>query len=68
MGEDQRGGVPVQGLPDYLPGVDRGVVDGAAEQLLEGQHPVPVVQENAAEDLVGPVPEPGQQEVLAVRR
>ena len=68
MGQDHGRGVAVQGLLDHFPRVDRRAVDGAAKQLLEGQHPVPVVQEQAAEHLVGPVPKPGQQELPAVGR
>ncbi|MNP32050.1 hypothetical protein D3C76_1252070 [compost metagenome] len=52
MGEDQRRRVVRQGALDHLARVDAGAVDGAVEQHLEGQHPVPAVEEQAGEHLV----------------
>jgi hypothetical protein len=45
-----------------------GAVDSAAEQLLESQDPVPVVQVEAAKQLVGKVAKPRHQERFRVER
>jgi hypothetical protein len=60
--QDDSGRVDGQRLLDQLPRIDAGAVDGATEQFLEFEHPMPVVEVQAAEHLVRPIPEPGQQE------
>ena len=44
MTEDAGGGVVFHRRLDEFTGIDAGVVDSAPEQLLEGQHPMLVVQ------------------------
>jgi len=44
---------------DHLARVDTGAIDGAAEQHLEGQHPVAGIEEQAAEHFVGLVSQLG---------
>ena len=44
MGEDQRRGVVEHGLSHHLPWVHAGAVEGAPEQLLEGDQAVPVIE------------------------
>ena len=48
MGENERRGIVRQSLAQHLPGMHPGTVDRAAEQLLEGDEPVAVVEEQAA--------------------
>lgn len=48
--EDQGGSVQLQGALYYDPGVDRGGVHRALEQLLVGDQPVLAVQEEDTED------------------
>src|SRR5215470_3824459 len=55
VGEDQRRGIVRQSLAQHLPGVHPRTVDRAAEQLLEGDEAVAVVEEQTAEDFVGPI-------------
>src|SRR6056297_2014546 len=62
MRQDQRGGILRQGALDDLARVDAGAVDGAAEQFLEKNHAVAVVQVQAAEHLVRQVPETRPEE------
>jgi hypothetical protein len=50
--EDDRRRIARQRLLDHLPRVHARAVDGAAEQLVERDEAVPVVQVQAAEDLV----------------
>ena len=60
MGQDYRCGIALERLFHDLAGVDGGIVDRAAKQLIKSQHPVAIVQKQAAEHLMGPIPEPGQ--------
>ncbi len=53
MGQDQGGGVVLEGPSDHLPRVHAGAIDGAAEQLFELDDPMTVVQKQTGEDLVG---------------
>ena len=62
MGEDQRRGVVQQRLAQHFARMHAGAVDGAAEQLLERDQPVTVVEVQAAEHLVGAVAQLRQQE------
>jgi len=48
MRENERRGIVRQSLAQHLPGMHPGTVDRAAEQLLEGDEPVAVVEEQAA--------------------
>jgi len=68
MRQDDGRGIAMQRLLDDFPRVNGRVVDRAAEQLVKRQHAVAVVQEHAAEHLMGPVPQPCQQETGAVGR
>lgn len=68
VGEDYGRRIDLQGLLDDFPGVDTGAVDSAAEQLLERQDTMAVIQVQAAEQLVRQVPEPGHQKSFGVRR
>ena len=67
MRKYDRGGVHGQRLFDHLARINAGAVYRAAEQFLESQHPVPVVEIQAAENLVRSVPEPGHQEGFRIR-
>ena len=49
--------------PDYLPGMHTGSVDGAAEQLLEDDDPMAVVQKQAGKHLVWEVPQSAGKEL-----
>jgi len=44
VGEDHGGGIVAQGLPQHLARVDAGAIDGAAEELLERNETVAVVE------------------------
>ena len=55
VGEDHGGCVARQRLPDDLPRMHTGAVDGTAEQLLEGDQPMPGIQVHAAEHLIGSI-------------
>jgi hypothetical protein len=46
--KDHRRGVVQQRLPQHLARMDAGAVDRAAEELLEGDQPVAVVEVQAA--------------------
>jgi len=48
--------------------VNRGLVLRATKQLLKGQHPMPIVQIEATEDLMRSTPEQGGQVVPGVQR
>ncbi len=63
MGENHRCRVSVQGQLYDFTRVHAGPVDGAAEQLIEADHPVPVVQQQAAEEFVWQVPQARAQVV-----
>ena len=52
VGNDHRGGVDRERLLDDLARINRRAVNRAAEELIEAQHPVPVVQVEAAEHFV----------------
>ena len=62
VGEDNGGRVELQGAAHNLARVDAGPVDGAAKQLLKQDHPVPVVQKQAGEDLLLVMPQPAAEE------
>jgi hypothetical protein len=51
VGQDDRRGIEPQGFLDHFPGMDRGAVDGTAEHLHPGQHPMAAVQEQTGEYL-----------------
>lgn len=59
-------GIVAQTGPDHFPRIDIGAVDGAAEQFLEGQYPVAIVQIQAGKHLVGQMSQPGPQKAPAV--
>ena len=68
MRQDNGRGVVVQGTHHNFPGMHTGTVDGAAEQFLEGDHAVPVVEIQAAEALMLQVSKSGLQKRPGVRR
>src|SRR5215475_8655569 len=55
MGENERRGIVRQSLAQHLPRMYPGTVDRAAEELLEGDEAVAVVEKQAAEDFVGSI-------------
>ena len=63
MDQDHRRRAPGQGPLHDLPRVDARAVDRAGKELLEARQPVPAVQVEAAEHLVVPVAEFGEQVV-----
>ena len=66
MRQDDCGGVHRQGLFDDLTWIDAGAVYGAAKQLLKKNNSVPVVEIQAAEQLVRQVTQPGGQKSLCI--
>src|SRR5699024_208092 len=52
VGEDDRGGVVLQRRFDHFARIDAGAVDGAAEQLLEGDDAVAIDDEQEGEYVV----------------
>jgi len=68
VGDDDRCRIAGQRLLDDLARVDAGPVDRTAEELVEAEYPVAVVEEETAEELVRQIAEPGFQEPLGVRR
>lgn len=52
MAQDAGGGVMPDGGLDDFAGIDARAVDGAPEQFLKGQHPMPVVQPEDGEDFM----------------
>ena len=56
MGQDQRSGVVGEGSLDDLAGVHTCPVNGAVEQLLVIDQPVPIVEEQAGEDFRSALP------------
>ena len=68
VGQDERCGVVRERLAQHLTRVHRCAVDGAAEQFLEGDQAVAVVEVEAAEDLVGTVSQLRRQEAAGVGR
>ncbi len=67
VGQDDRGSIDVECLLDELPRMDTRSINRAAEQFLELQDAVTVVQIQATKHLVGPVPQARLQEGLGVR-
>ena len=61
VGEDHRAGVQFQGAPHHLPGIDRGMVDGAVAHPLIGDQPVLLVEEQHPELLARGAREGGPQ-------
>jgi len=55
------GGIPGQCLAHHFSRMHAGPIDRAAEQLLEGDQVVTVVQVQAAEELVGLIAQPRHQ-------
>ena len=53
--KNKRRDIVRQSLAQHFPGMYPGTVDRAAEQLLEGDEAVAVVEEQAAEDFVGSI-------------
>ena len=66
---DDRGGISLQRQLDDLPRMHARAVDGAAEQFLEGDQAVPVVEVQAAERLVAAIArnEPSEPSLMALR-
>ena len=62
MREYHCGGIEPQRLFDDVPRMHAGAIDGAAKKGLKTNHPVAVVQEQSAKQLVVQVPEFGLQE------
>ena len=52
MGQDHGGGVMGDATANHLTRMDAGPVDGPSEELLVGNDPVAIVQEEAGEDLI----------------
>ncbi len=63
MGENDSRGVVEKHPPHHLPRMDAGPVDSAAEQLLEADDTMTVVQEQAGEHLAGVRPQPCLQKI-----
>jgi len=53
VGEDAGCGIVTHGGAQDLARMDARPVDGAAKQLLEGEHPMPVVEPDHSEDFIG---------------
>jgi hypothetical protein len=66
--ENQRGGVVLQGLPDDLPRMHAGAVDGAAEDFFEVDQTMAVVEVQAAEHFVWAVAQLRGEELARRRR
>ncbi len=64
VSEDHRCGIAAERLLDDFARMHAGAVDGAAKQLVEGDQAVAVVQVQAAEQLMGLVPQPADQEAV----
>jgi hypothetical protein len=67
MGENDRGGIDGEGFLDNLAGVNRCPVYRAAKQLVKSQDPMPVIEKQAAEELVIEMPQASLQKSLCVR-
>jgi hypothetical protein len=67
VGKDNSGGIDRQRLLYNLARIDTGAVDRAAKQFIEAQHPMPVVEIQAAEHFVPEVANLRVQEGLRVR-
>ena len=67
MGENDRGSIDGEGFLDDLARINRCPVDGAAEQLVKTQDSMPVVQKQAAEELVIEMPHASLQKSLRIR-
>src|SRR5215469_17431253 len=61
VGEDHRRRVVQQYLPQHLARVHAGAVDRAAEELLEGNEPMAVIEIEAAEYFVGAITQLGHE-------
>jgi len=57
-----------QGLTQYFARMHAGAIDGAAEQFFKGDETMAVVEVQAAEDLIGAVPQLGREEAPGVCR
>lgn len=66
--EDQARCVVSESLSDHLAWVDVRGIEGAAEQLLEGDEPVTRIEIEAAEDLKGPISELRDQKARSFPR
>ena len=60
--DDDGGGVVQQALADDFARVDARAIDSAPKDLLESEQPVAIVQEQAAKDLIVPIPQLREQE------
>ena len=65
MREDD-GGVLQQCAPDDFARVDGSAIDGAPEQLFEGEHSVPVVEQAAAEVFIIELADPRAQKLAGL--
>ena len=68
MGENDRRGIDGEGFLDHLAGVNGRPVYGAAEQLVKTQDSMPIVEKQAAKELVIEVPHASLQKSLSVSR
>ena len=68
VGQDDGGCIDPQGLLDDFPWVHAGAIDRAAEQFVEAQYPVAVVQVQAAKELVVEMSHARLEEGLGVGR
>jgi len=68
MSKNDRGGIDGESFLDDLAGVNGCPVDGTAEQLVKAQDSMPVVEKQAAKELVIEMPHTRLQEGLRVRR
>ena len=68
VSQDNRRGIHFQRLLHDFAGINAGAIDRAAEQLFEQDDPVPVIEVDTSENLMGPVSQPRQQERLCVCR
>ena len=63
MGQDNGCRIVLQRAPYHLTGMHAGPVDGAAEQFLEDDDPVAVVQKQAGKDLLWEMPQAAGKEL-----
>ncbi len=68
VGKNDCGSIHRQGLFDDLPGINARAVYSAPKQLFEMNNSMPVIEIQAAEQLVRQVPEPGRKKRLRIGR
>ena len=66
VGKYDRGGVDREGLFDDFPWINARAVNGSTKQLFEMDNTVPVVEIQAAEQLMRQISEPGGQKCFGI--